>query len=135
MGKKLNILCIESDPADREAVRNYGDILDWSVTFARDCTEGFESASSRAFDLIVAKQDPPECDGIELANEVRLSQGPKSTTPVVLNTSRICENTREKARAAAIDALVQSPMLLSTFKAQLLRVVAQKRTARAFSLH
>lgn len=123
MRQQLDILCIESDPAEQEAIREYGSILDWSVTFARNCTDGFNLSSARAFDLIFANQDLPDCDGFELAREIRESDGPNRQTPVVLNASKVSEDTRAQAKAAAINALIVRPLIFSTFKEGLLRAV------------
>lgn len=125
MSRKLHILCVQSDVAECEALKDYGAILDWSMTFARSCEDALNHASSLRFDLIVADQDPPECDGFALIRAIRRQNGPNTETPVMLNAREICGQVSAEARANSVDALVEKPVLLTTFKGQALRIASR----------
>lgn len=125
MGKSLNILCIDGDAAEREAIQEYVGILNWSITFALNCKDGYQHATAGKFDLIVTEHKLPDCDGIELVRELRAECGPNSATPVLLSTGSLCERVVSVARDASIDATVLKPMLFTTFKGEVQKLVGR----------
>ena len=125
MPKQLSILCVADDAAERDAIQEYVGILDWPITFALNCTEGYEQATTRKFDLIVTEHKLPDCDGIELVRELRDGGGPNSETPVLMCAGLLSDSVVRGARNASIDAMVVKPMLFTTFKGESSRLIGR----------
>ena len=125
-----NILCVEDDPADQEALRGYADILGWPMTFAMNCAEGYERANSRRYDVILTDQNMPDCSGLDLIRKIRSSDGPSKNTPVLLNSWGLSDSVRAIAQALAVNVVLPKPVLLSTFKTEIRKLAATSLLAR-----
>lgn len=90
----------------------------FEVFEAEDGIEGLSEVERRRPDLILADFLMPKMSGLDLSIEVR--KDPKfQTTPIVVLTSKIPENAREKALAAGANECLTKPFN----EAELLAVV------------
>lgn len=124
MSRRLHILTIDDDPADREALREYAEILDWDMSFAVNFTEGLALANAISFDVIIVDQNMPDSTGLDLIRQIRQESGRNCVTPVLLNSWGMCETIELAAQSIAVERTLQKPMLLSIFKTEI-RKLAQ----------
>ena len=82
MLERLNILCVEDDPAEREVLLSYAEILSRQLQIASTYAEGLAKATSTRFGVTVKNQDLPDATGLHLVKVIRAASGPNCSKPV-----------------------------------------------------
>lgn len=124
-----NLLCVEDDPADREALRDYVDILGWNASFSTSGIQGHARAMQTRFDVIVTDQNMPGLTGLGLVACLRHGKGPNARTPVLLNTQLLTPDVLERAQQLQIEAVVEKPLMLTSFKERIHRLLRRRSAA------
>lgn len=112
----LKILCVEDDPADREALRNYGEIIGWRIEFAHSCADGLKLALAAPYDVMVIDINMPDFSGLELIEKLRSTGGPNQSTPIMIYSGAVSGSIRMIAQSLKVETIVLKPMLLTNFK-------------------
>ena len=119
------LLCVDDDPGDREALREYIDILGWNAVFAANGTDGYAHAQVKRYDLIVVDQNMPDLTGLGLVKCIRARSGPNAETPIFLNSRSLTPSITADAANLQVEAIEDKPLLLSRFKATSMRLLRE----------
>lgn len=115
-GQSCKILCVEDDPADREAIRDYCYILGYQVDFAHTSAAGLNLSNSAVYDVIVVDINLPDYSGLELIKQIRMPEHHNAVTPIVIYSNGTSETIKIIARAFGVKIVIAKPLLLSAFE-------------------
>ena len=87
--------------------------LGCTVVEAFDGREGVRTASKEKFDLILMDISMPRMDGVEAAEEIRLSQGPNRKTPIVALTAHALDEDIMRFKRVGMKSVLIKPLVRS----------------------
>lgn len=100
-----HILVVDDSITTREIEKSILQSHGYEVTLATDGLDGFNTAASTAFDLIVSDVDMPGQDGFALTEKLRATSL-HAHTPIVLVTARDSQSDMKKGVAAGASAYI-----------------------------
>ena len=104
---RLRILMVDDDPAIRRLVGHLLKSLGVELTSLDDGRQAVETATADDFDLVLLDMELPECDGFEIARELR-HRGFRR--PIVAVTALRGEEVRGKCLEAGCSSYVAKPI-------------------------
>ena len=116
--KALHILFIGDEDGDHDAIREYAESLGWFAS-STSCDDGWDKVQVQSFDAILVDS---AC--LPSIRALRTMPGPNHQTPVVVVRRMLADDDLAEWQAELADVMVQEPLLLSTFKDEILRLVA-----------
>jgi CheY-like chemotaxis protein len=108
---RLRFLMVDNDPAIRRLVGHVLKSLGVELTSLDDGRQAVETATTDDFDLVLLDMEFPECDGFEIARELR-HRGFRR--PIVAVTARKGEQARGKCLEAGCSNWVPKPITPET---------------------
>ncbi|MDT8309161.1 MAG: response regulator transcription factor [Bacteroidales bacterium] len=106
MSKKAHILLVEDDKNLSAVLKDYLEILNYSVSSCSDGKSGLMAFSSGTFDLCILDIMMPEKDGFTLASEIRRED---PLVPIIFLTAKSLKEDRIKGFKAGCDDYISKP--------------------------
>jgi DNA-binding response OmpR family regulator len=104
--KKAHILLVEDDRNLSAVLKDYLEILNYSVSWCSDGKSGLMAFSGGSFDLCILDIMMPEKDGFTLASEIRRED---SQIPIIFLTAKSLKEDRIKGFKAGCDDYISKP--------------------------
>ena len=122
MRADVKVLCVGNDPADREAIAGYTDILGWQVKFATADTAVAAATDGAGIDVIYVEST--SMTHHQTAGVLRTLRQARPITPIVLVADHMPVE-MVGVQEVAVDAVVRPGMLFTVFKDQVKRLAAR----------
>ncbi|MGH2570049.1 MAG: response regulator [bacterium] len=119
-GKVARVLLVDDDDMVRETYESALGLSGHEITTASSGPAALEVLAASPFDLIVTDLSMEGMSGLELAREVRRTDG---TTPIVLLSGWAIQQDEDQVRAAGVDLVLAKPCPIS----RLLAAVSEVR--------
>lgn len=89
--------------------------------------EALKLLQQHAFDLIVLDINLDDSDGINIAYQIQHNQGTNQQTPLILMVKQLCSVTKQRAKDAGFEVLLEKPLTMKSLDAALTQL--QRRLA------
>ncbi len=111
-----SVLVVEDNKINRLVVSEMLSRMGCQVTEAVDGAMGIEIAARVAFDLILMDISMPKVDGIEACRQIKVSDGPNRTTPIVALTAHAGIEVGASLAGAEFDEILTKPLSIVTLR-------------------
>ena len=119
---RARILVAEDDEASLELLRQYLDMLDYSVASAPDGNRALDMGGSGEFDLMILDVHMPLYDGTEVLRMLRARHRLHPIKVIALTADDLPE-TRQELDRAGLDGFLAKPVSLGELKREIERVL------------
>lgn len=117
-----NILVVDDSQTMRKLINFALTKADYAPTEAADGEEALFKLRNNRFDMMICDLNMPKMDGIELISKVR-SMDEHKFMPIVVLTTELLEEKKQKARAAGATAWIVKPFKDETVLAVVKKVL------------
>jgi signal transduction histidine kinase/AmiR/NasT family two-component response regulator len=119
---EYRVLVAEDNVVNQEVARRLLENIGCSVEIAPDGQAALDRALTTDFDLILMDCQMPHLSGVEVAREIRASNGERSRVPIVALTAGVMEWERAACLDAGMDDFLPKPIGRSDLAAALQRL-------------
>ena len=115
----INILAIDDNPANLKLVKVFLENIGVEVTLAKSGYEALQFTKKHSYHLILMDLHMPGIDGIETALQIRNTNNPNATTPIVALSAHVLIGEQEKILAAGINDYLTKPIDENSLRASI----------------
>ncbi|MEI9904519.1 MAG: response regulator [Asticcacaulis sp.] len=106
----LHVLIVDDHEVNRRIVSLFIQPLGWAWTMAESGAEALRQCRDQVFDVILMDMQMPGMDGITATRNLRTSDGPNRTTPVVALTANALEAHRSAWAETGVHTVLTKPI-------------------------
>ncbi len=132
--QRLRILAAEDNVVNQAVLRTFLAQRDHEVRIASNGLEAVEAAKEQDFDLVLMDISMPVLDGAEAMRQIRFferNRGAAEALPVIAVSAHAMRQQIEEYLAVGFDGYVTKPLRAEDLHAEIDRVIAERRSARA----
>lgn len=107
--KQLRILVAEDNAVNARYLAAVLDSEDIQYELATDGEKALQAALAEPYDLLVLDVNMPKLTGLQVAEQVRSSEGPNRSVPIIALTANVFPDDIERYRAAGMNSHIGKP--------------------------
>ena len=118
---KRRVLIVEDNVINQKVLQRMVERCGCVATIASDGVEALDRAFAEAFDAVLMDCQMPRLDGYSATRELRRTQGPNATVPIIAVTANAMPADRVRCTEAGMDDFLAKPVELGQLEACLAR--------------
>jgi CheY-like chemotaxis protein len=122
-GRPLKVLHVDDDPMNLRVVQEILGAFGHQAVMACSGKEALERLATETFDIMLLDIHMPGMTGIEVIQQLRASNGPERTVPVIALTADVYSRRPAEYVALGFNDFVSKPILVSGLMATIKRCV------------
>lgn len=115
----LNILAVDDNPANLKLVKVFLENIGVIPTLAKSGYEALQFSEKNRYNLILMDLHMPGIDGAETAMQIRTTENPNKTTPIVALSAHVLIDEQDRITAAGINDYLTKPIDENSLRASI----------------